>query len=490
MQKFVRGKEKAAYGFAAVGSFMVANVVASYLSYFLTDILIVPTVFVTVLMTVARIWDMINDPLMGVLIDRTHTKNGKMRPYIKVGAFLIFIVSIMMFLPLSGMPPVVKMIFAAAMYLAFDTAYTIVDVPFMGLMSVATPDNKERASLLSFYVTLGSFGTIATILILPIFQSFLPEKWVYFALSSFVGILVLTSYLTLYRHSKERFATSTEKIAVKDMFRYAAKNKPMILTLLTSMIAAPRYLLMLAAAYISTYVIHIPGMNSGTVLVMLYLVVGGGMFAGILLTPPTYKKIGYKRTSLLFGTIGGVFLALAYFVGKSNYFAALPFMAIGGLGLGAYNTLPYPMVGDSLDYLEWKTGQRMEGVCFSWNSFVTKFNNAVGAILLAAGLVIFQFAQPVESGVPLEQSAFTINGLYAMVTIIPAVSFFLSLIPMACNTYTGARKASILQELALRKGLNAAPQPVMETQSDDETKPSSTTPSVSNSVMAYPNTAE
>ena len=456
MQNLVKGKEKFSYGFAAIGSFMIANVIASYLSYYLTDILLVPTVFVSVLMIVARIWDMLNDPLMGVLIDRTQTKNGKMRPYIKVGAFLIFFVSVFMFLPISDANPILKMIFATVMYLAFDTAYTVVDVPFMGLMSVATPNAKERSSLLTFYVTLGSFGTVATILILPIFQSFLPEKWVYFALAASVGVVAFIGYFLLYKNSKERFSSPVEKISAKDMFATAAKNKPMVLTLLTSMIASPRYLLMLSAAYISTYVIKIPGVRSGTVLVILYLIVGGGMFAGILLTPLVYKRIGFKRTTLLFGSIGGVFLSLAFFIGKVNYYAALPFMAIGGLGLGAYNTLPYPMVGDSLDYLQWKTGKRMEGVCFSWNSFVTKFNNAVGAILLSVGLVVFKFVQPVEAGEPLEQSEFTITGLYALVTIIPAISFFLSLVPAALNTYTGSKKTAILRELESRKSVSAA----------------------------------
>ena len=454
MQKYVKGKEKFSYGFAAVGSFMIANVIASYLSYFLTDILLVSTVFVSVLMTAARIWDMLNDPLMGVLIDRTQTKKGKMRPYIKVGAFLIFFVSVFMFLPISDANPIFKMIFATVMYLAFDTAYTVVDVPFMGLMSIATPDDKERSSLLSFYVTLGSFGTVATILLLPLFQSFLPEKWVYFALAASVGVIAFAGYFMLYRNAKERFSSPAEKISVKEMFSTAAKNKPMVLTLLTSMLASPRYLLMLSAAYISTYVIKIPGLSSGTVLVILYLVVGAGMFAGILLTPVVYKKIGFKRTTLLFGSIGGVCLTLAFFIGKANYYAAMPFMTLGGLGLGAYNTLPYPMVGDSLDYLEWKTGKRMEGVCFSWNSFVTKFNNAVGAIMLSLGLVVFKFAQPVIPGEPLPQSDFTVTGLFALVTLIPAISFIISLVPAALNTYTGNRKKVILEELKQRKSFS------------------------------------
>ena len=154
--------------------------------------------------------------------------------------------------------------------------------------------------------------------------------------------------------------------------------------------------------------------------------------------------------------MGGVFLTATFFAGYTNYFVALPLMCIGGLALGAYNVLPYPMVGDSLDYLEWKTGSRMEGVCFSLNSFVTKFNNAIGAIMLSAGIIVFGFQQPEVSGVPLPQSEFTLNGLFAMVTLIPAVFFLLSIIPMAFNTFTGKNRARILAELSQRRAESKA----------------------------------
>lgn len=461
-KKYIGKKEKFSYGFAAIGSYMIANVIASYLQIFLTDILIISPVFILVLMVVARFWDMANDPVMGIVIDKTNTPKGKMRPYIKVGAFLIFGVALLIFLPISEAPAWLKMVFAAVMYLAFDTAYTIVDVPAMGLMSVSTPNGKERAGLLSFYVTIGSIGTVLPIGLMAVLGSFIPERWVYFAIAAITGVLIFTGYTMLYRNSKERFAMHSEKVKVKDMFKTAIKNKPMLLTLLTSMIAAPRYLIMLAAAYIATYVISIPGMSSETILLLLYVVVGGGMFAGILLTPVIYKRIGYKRTSIIFGIVGGVFLTATFLVGYTNYFAALPLMCIGGLALGAYNVLPYPMVGDSLDYLEWKTGNRMEGVCFSLNSFVTKFNNAIGAIMLSVGIIVFDFVQPEVSGVPLPQSEFTLNGLFAMVTLIPAIFFFISIIPMAFNKYTGKERERILGELSQRRAEQAAFAAMME----------------------------
>ena len=280
---------------------------------------------------------------------------------------------------------------------------------------------------------------------------FIPEKWVYFAISAIVGVLTFIAYTCLYRHSKERFSTKTEKIKISEMFKVVAKNKPMTLTLLTSMLASTRYMIMVIAIYIATYVVHIPGLSSGTVLLILYAVVGAGMFGGILLTPVSYKRIGYKKTSLIFGAIGALALGASFLVGIFNIYLALPFMAIGGLGLGAYNTLPYPMVGDSLDYLEWKTGERMEGICFSLNSFVTKFNNAVGAFGVMLGLILVKFVQPSESGAIEAQSEFTTTGMFAMATLVPAIGFALSLIPMALYDYTGEKKKRILCDLDCRR---------------------------------------
>lgn len=447
MEKYIAKKEKISYGFSAVGSYMVAGIAQSYLMYFFTDILIIPSAFVMILMIGARIWDAINDPIMGVIVDKTHTKYGKMRPYVLIGSIVMLVTTVLLFLPVTDAPKTFKMVYAAITYLLFGMAYTLVDVPAMGLMSVATPNSSERASLLSFYVTVGSVGGLLPVGLLPVFQSFVSEKYVYFVMAVFVGIITSSAYLVLFKNSKERCATHTEKIAMKDMFKVAAKNRPMVATLVMSMVASPRYLIMPAALYIATYVISIKNLSSGTILLLLYLVVGSGMFGGILLTPVIYKKIGYKKTCIIAALVGGISLTIAFFAGKISYFAAMPFMTIGGMGLGAYNVLPYPMVGDSLDYLEWKTGERMEGTCFSLNSFVTKFNNAVGFIGIAVALIAFKFIEPQSAGIPLPQSDFTKDGLFSLVTIIPGISFLLSLIPVYFYNFHGEKREQILSEL-------------------------------------------
>lgn len=319
---------------------MVAGVTQSYLMYFFTDILIIPSAFVIVLMIVARVWDALNDPMMGVIVDRTSTKYGKMRPYVLIGSFLMLVTTIVLFMPLTGAPTMFKMIFAAVSYIIFGMAYTLTDVPAMGLMSVATPNSDERASLLSFYVTVGSVGSLLPVGLLTIFRSFIPEKYVYFAMSIFVGIITSAAYLTLFKNSKERFSTHTEKIAVRDMIKAAGRNKPMM-ALLMSMTASPRYVIMPAAMYIATYVINIPG----------------------------------------------------------------------------------------------------------FNSFVTKFNNAVGFMGLSAALTLFHFIEPSAAGVPAVQSASTVTGLFSLVTVIPGIGFLLSLIPICFYDFSGVKKEKIYLSL-------------------------------------------
>lgn len=123
MEKYISKKEKASYGFAAVGSYMVAGITQSYLMYFFTDILIIPSAFVMMLMIVARVWDALNDPMMGVIVDRTSTKYGKMRPYVLIGSFLMLVTTIVLFMPLTGAPTMFKMIFAAVSYIIGIYAY-------------------------------------------------------------------------------------------------------------------------------------------------------------------------------------------------------------------------------------------------------------------------------------------------------------------------------------------------------------------------------
>ena len=450
MEKIVYGKEKIAFGMAAFNSYMVAGFASTYILYFYTDILIVPALFVTLLMTVARIWDAINDPIMGMIIERTNTVYGKMRPYLKYGALPMGAIIVLLFTPVGG-SVAFRMVYASVTYIIFGMLYTLVEISFLGMISVATTDTKERASLLSFYVTIGSVGVLVPMALIPIFTEMFSQKWGYFAFALLAGLYCYYVIKNLFNRSAERMPQDLEKVPRKEIFQVVLKNKPMILAILSSMICCTRYLLLVAAIYVSAYVIQIGSLSAEAVLLILFVVVGVGMFAGILSTPLLYKYFGYKPTYIFYGIFGFITLGVAFFIDYSNLYIIFPLMFLGGISLGGYNVLPYPMTGDSLDYLEWKTGKRMEGICFSINSFATKFNNAFGAIGVSLTLVLIKFVQPEVAGEQMPQTDSTIRGIYALVTLIPAIGFGLSIIPMFFYDYYGEKKQKILEELRERK---------------------------------------
>ncbi len=447
----VTKKEKISFALAGVSLYLVAGIAQSYLIYFLTDILYLSASFVMILMIVARIWDAINDPIMGLVVDSTKTKYGKLKPYIFIGAFILAILTILLFLPINSISLTSKMIFTTIIYLLFGMVYTIVEVPTLSLLSVSTDNTNERSKLLSTYVTIGTIGGMLPIALLPIFELFIPEEWLYFGLALLTGVYSLVAFMILTKNTKERFVTETQKISLKDKLKILKENKPLLQTLVMAMLASPRYLLLPSLIYIATYVYNFGNLSSGIVLIILYLIIGLGMFLGIIFATRFALKYSYKTICIIASISGGISLCLAFFIGVYiNLYLALPLLTIGGVSVGVFNVLPYPMVGESLDYLEYKTNERLESVCFSLNSFVTKFSNAVGFIGLAFGLVIFNYVAP-SNGVEVTQSQFTINGLFAIVTIIPGISFFLAMIPMLFYKYTGSEKERILAELKERK---------------------------------------
>lgn len=454
-RRYVTFKEKLSISFASVNSYVVSSMIASYLLYFYTDVFLLPMAAVPVLMGAARIWDTVNDPIMGILIDRTKNgKRGRMRKY-----FFYFAVPMGIFTALLFAAPNLsnawKVVFAVVTYFIFDTLYTVTDVPLWSLISVTTPNAGERAKTLSLAVTVGSVGSVIPMLVVPMLADRFGERRGYFGFAAIIGLFGMCALFSVYRNAKERIQpVKEEQLPVKKIIRIASQNTPMLLTLLATMLSCTRYLLQISAVYVANYNIQ-SSFSPGTVQIIMVVIIAAGMFAGMLVTPPLYTRFGYKKVYIFFGVMGAVVLSAAYFVGYDNFYAILPFLAIGGIPLGVFSTIAYPMVGDSLDYLEWKTGERLEGFCFSLNSSVTKFNNAFAAITVSVFLVLIHFKQPVENamGVVVQQAqtAQTLDGIFALVTLLPAAGFALAIIPMLFYRFTGKRKEAILRELEERR---------------------------------------
>ena len=197
----------------------------------------------------------------------------------------------------------------------------------------------------------------------------------------------------------------------------------------------------------------------GTIVTTLTVAIGVGMVPAMAIFPLLRKKLSLKQIYIYSAVFGLVVHALCYVVFSRdvtsvNIYLLWVFLFLMGLPLGIYNVITYALIADAVDYMEWKTGERHEGVCFSFQTFLSKVNAAVATFVFGQILDRTDF-KPVDKSLVdvagrqifFEQSHDTQLMLLALVTIVPAVGFLLTIIPMLFNDYTGKTKENAQKEL-------------------------------------------
>jgi GPH family glycoside/pentoside/hexuronide:cation symporter/probable glucitol transport protein GutA len=232
-QHSVRTQEKIAYGFGCFGQNMLYNLMANFLLFFYTDIFgILPAAAGTILL-VARIWDAVNDPLMGMIADRTHSRWGKFRPYLLFTPILFLPFAVASFsapqFSHSG-----KVAWAAITYICFGMIYTASDVPFWAMSSTISEDTKVRSSVVvypRFMATVAvALATLATQPLIMLFSvAGKPERG-YQMTSLVYSLLTVVCFLIAFLAVKERVVTNEEqKPRFSDIPKIFLSNKPLLL---------------------------------------------------------------------------------------------------------------------------------------------------------------------------------------------------------------------------------------------------------------------
>ena len=157
-KKYVPKKELTAFCIAGMGQGMIYALMSSYISDYYLNVLQLTPMFVLLLMLLARVWDAINDPMMGMIIDRSNLKSGKMKPFIKFALIPIAIMTFLMYLS-PNLDKTELMIFSAFVYVGWGMIYTVGDVAFWGIPNVITPSSNERSSVISISKIFNSIGS-------------------------------------------------------------------------------------------------------------------------------------------------------------------------------------------------------------------------------------------------------------------------------------------------------------------------------------------
>lgn len=439
------------FAVSGFGQNLIIGFVNSYILFFYTDIFVIGAGPAFVLMIVARIWDALNDPVMGTIVDKTRTKWGKMRPYLLFVSLPLAASTALLFLAPAGMSRTGMIVYAYITYIIWGMVYTVCDVPFWGLASVMTPNPKERISFISFSRLVHSIGGALPVLVLPMLVGFVGRDRGYTLAGIIIGILGGGLFILSFFGTKERAVKQEKAPTLKECFQYLKLNKPLQYVVIANVMGFMRAMPVVAGMYVATYLIKdIPlGISPeffNTVIIGAWGVAG---YLGMLLTPLICNKFNYRQIYYFSAVIGAAASVLLFIVGVNAY-AILVCMLLCGFPYGLVCNINYAMIADSVDYVEWKTGKRTEGVTISFQTLMNKMMSALQVGLMALLLIVAKFAEPDKidgTTIPKEQSGFTLGAIFFAITILPAIGWLLSIIPMRLYTFIGAERKRVHEEL-------------------------------------------
>ena len=472
-------KEALAYGITGFGQNFICTIIGSYITIFMTDALLFGSIekggmfgaidgamAVAFLMLGVRIFDAFNDPIMGSIVDRTRTKWGKCRPFLKWMAIPIAVMTIACFIPLPA-KTLSTFIIIAALYTLWSVAYTVADVPYWGLSTCMTNDTVVRGNLLTITRLLCTLGAGLVTVGVPIITSavtakfrdadgnVMPEfiqanadtlKYTYFICAIVFTVVAIPMFFYGFKHTKERFTTTDAPPSLGHNLKLLFKNKELLLIVISGILGGARMVYTYTGGlYFAKYVLKDEGLYG----LITLMVVPGGLVASILV-PWMSKKFTKKWAYIGVHVLGAVVMFAMYFIGYDAPWK-LVVCAIGlvllGIPQGVNNIITYAMIGDTVDYLEWKTGERGEGICFAMQTLINKVGMAVGAFV---GVMAFSWAKINPEATP----AITPEGeqtLWNVLILAGALSMVGTIIPMLFYTITEKRQAEMVAEIEARK---------------------------------------
>lgn len=409
-------KEKIGYGLGDTASHFVFDMVGFWILIFYTDTFGISPAAAGAIMLIARIWDAISDPIMGVIADRTNTRWGKFRPYILWMALPFGVIAVLAFTT-PDFGETGKVIYAGVTYILLMTVYTAINLPYSSLGAVMTSDSLERAGLNSYrfiFAFIGMLIVSGTALTLADFfgkgDTAKGYQYTLILFSVIAFILFLITFLT----TKERVAPpKAQKQNIKEDFANLLKNRPWIIIFFVGIISFMMFAIQnLSVAYYFKYNIG----NEGGV--QLFNVIGTvAMILAIPLSKPLAKRFGTRNVYLVSSLVSGLFFILIFTAGKENLTMVYVFNILAKMAYAPAVPLLWTMLGDTADYAEWKTGRRSTGLVFSAATFAQKAGYGIGSALAGWILVAFQFQANME------QSDLALTGIKLSISVFPGVLY-------------------------------------------------------------------
>lgn len=406
------------YGLGDLASQFVWTFVGSYLTIFYTDIVGFAPVVVSGIMLIARVWDAVNDPMMGSIAENTRSKFGRFRPYIAFGCPFLAIFAVMTFINMGN--GVGGVIFSAVIYIIAGMLYTLVNIPYSSLAAVMTEDQKQRNLIgvsRSVGMNLGMIIVNSCSAGLALHFSGNGAEVAtghgYMMTAVVYSIIAIPLFLIVFFTSKEVIMPEQEakKLSLKETLGGMVKNKYLMVIFTVSTIQMVAFMGRISIT--TYYVIYCLGAFTLIALIMTIPSIGG--IIGSLIVAPLANKFGKKKILAVTLLGQGIGLFIVYFAPFTN----MTQIMIGHWVYGIFNCgfpICLSMVADCVDYWEDKTGVRQDGSYYATYGLSTKLGNAIGS---AAGVLIISGFGYVAGS--MKQTPAALSGINLTVNLIPAI---------------------------------------------------------------------
>ncbi|MBD3338174.1 MAG: hypothetical protein GF353_03640 [Candidatus Lokiarchaeota archaeon] len=408
--------QRISWGLASFGGAIINGIYASLLPIFFTDYLgmVEYAELIYIVSIVYAIWNAINDPLFGIVSDRSKLKKGRRIPFMRYTAPFLALFFILIWFAPAGSGPIVIFVWMLITTLLYDTAYTIIFLVFCALLPEVSESEIERNYLQVFGSFFTLLGMILGFVIPEMFRhesELLPLRMAMIGVGIFGMACII--YTTYKFKERPEFTKVDKPLGFVDSIKYTFKNKS-FLTLVSAnfMSIFIQSLLLGSLFYLADYVTQ---GSSLILLVFLFL----PLILGIWVTPKMSKKYGVVRADQILLSIGGTGLILLTFVPTYLIYICL---SLAGFGLTGPLVLTTVMWGQVADEDELRTGVRREGVYFGMNALVTKPAQSVALVIPVALLAWANFIPRTGGQAILNQPSEVFLAIRLFMGLIPGIA--------------------------------------------------------------------
>lgn len=376
----LRQREIFGYSVGDLGINLNFQMMGFYLAFFYTDVFGIPAGHVAGLFLAARVWDAVNDPLMGYVADRTQTKWGKFRPYVLFGALPLNLMLVACFFT-PDLPPTAKLVYAYVTYILHGMVFTAIGLPYSAISAVMTDDQQERAVISTYRMFFAVVVALSiVILVRPFAEGYFDTPQQGYTAAMLVIAVVSTCLLVFSAiQSKERITVQRENYKLSKIIPILFKNDALVILALAMFLNTGVWVTINAVAmYYFKYVYQDAELFEKFFFIMLPANV-----LGVVITPFITKVIGKRKAFM----IGSVVVALCYlfrhWLTPDTLVLFLTVSLVATVGQMVCSITQWGMLPDTVEYGHWKTGIRSEGLPFAFFSFMQKLGMAVAGSLAA-----------------------------------------------------------------------------------------------------------